>query len=105
MARDPKTVEARYHTVAHKIAREINTHSRYLIWIMFTKDLSESPSGYFHASDRRTLSSGEVPEPMRIDLPVPGGVKMDDIHMLVSAIIRDGYNFERIVNHPGRDGA
>ena len=86
------------------ISKEIDTSSRDLVWLTFTvQDLSLDPQpSYFFPDDTHLRDRNVAGKKMRVDVPVPKGVKADHIRHLIHSIIRDGYDFHAIVYHPGR---
>jgi hypothetical protein len=88
--------------VMEKIAPEIDTKDRDLLWVTFTVQDFTLGAGYFSPNDVHYRDRGEVAKLMRIDLPVPKGVSADRIRHIVFCFIRDGYDYEGIVHTPLR---
>jgi hypothetical protein len=98
MSKDPKAAKEAAESVMLKIAREVEA-PRGLIFITFTHNQFEQrPDGYFNPLEAPTLDP-----PIRFDLPVPRAVPLEAVRPFVAAIIRDGYEFDKITYHPGRE--
>jgi hypothetical protein len=99
--RDRKAATQAAEDAMRTIRREIETE-RGLVFITFTHNQFEvKPAGYFDPMSDKRDADGGVPVPIRIDLPVPTATPVDAVSAFVSAIIRDGYDFQKITYHPG----